>query len=198
MPMPSAPVLIAACSPRKNGNSDCAARILQESLSMPSLISRVADAGIRPCLSCGHCRDHPGTCPLDASGDGAGQLFSLLGQASLGIVVSPVYFYHLPAQAKAWIDRCQRFWFWDPGKKPLGTTVLTAVLLAARPSGEKLFEGAERTLRYMARVCGMDWIPALCLYGLDGPGALAGSSGCGERIRLFAQSLESSMAGKWK
>ena len=34
----------------------------------------------------------------------------------------------------------------DPGKKPLGTTVLTAVLLAARSSGEKLFEGAERTL----------------------------------------------------
>jgi len=194
--MPSPSVLIAACSPRKNGNSDIAARILQESFSVPCAARRIADAGIRPCQSCGHCRAHPGSCALDRDGDGAAGIFSLLMRARLAVLVSPIYFYHLPAQAKALIDRTQRFWHLEPQARPLGKTALTAVLLAGRPSGEKLFEGAERTLRYMALSSGMDWIPALCLYGLDEPGALAGDAGSMGRIRQFAQSLERGMAGK--
>ncbi len=194
--MPFSSVLITACSPRQNGNSDLAASILQENFSVPSTIRRIAEAGIRPCRSCGHCREHPGSCSLDSAEDGAAGLFSLLRHASLGIVVSPVYFYHLPAQAKAWIDRSQRFWFLDRQEKPLRETTLTAVLLAARPSGEKLFEGAERTLRYMAMASGMSWLPALCLYGLDDPQALAESGEAREKIRSFALSLERTMQNK--
>ncbi len=194
MPFPS--VLITACSPRKNGNSDCAARILHDHLTVPSTVRRIADAGIRPCRSCGHCREHPGSCAMDAAEDGTAGMFSLLSHASLGIVVSPVYFYHLPAQAKAWIDRSQRFWFQDPQERPLRDTALTAVLLAGRPTGEKLFDGAERTLRYMAMASGMRWLPPLCLYGLDDSGALAGSPEAMEKIRLFALSLERAMQSR--
>ena len=101
---------IAACSPRRGGNSDCAAETVRLALPVPALTARVADAGVRPCVSCGHCLSHPGECALDGARDGAAALFSHAAAAHLTLIVSPIYFYHLPAQAKAWIDRSQRWW----------------------------------------------------------------------------------------
>ena len=66
---------------------------------------------------------------------------------------------------------------------------MTAVLLGARPRGEKLFEGAERTLRYMALAAGLEWLEPLRLYGLDEVGALAGNREAVERLRAYAAAL---------
>ncbi|MBR4423345.1 MAG: NAD(P)H-dependent oxidoreductase, partial [Mailhella sp.] len=153
---------------------------------VPSLAARVADAGVRPCASCGRCLSHPGECALDGSGDGAAALFAHAAAARLTLIVSPIYFYHLPAQAKAWIDRAQRWWALPASAKPAAGRTLSAILIAARERGEHLFDGAERSLRYMALALGMEWHPALRLYGYDSPGALRADSAAQERIRRFA------------
>ncbi len=181
------PVFLASCSPRRGGNSDFAVSVVRGALGVPSVTYRIAEQGVRPCSSCGYCETHPGACSLDAPGDGAQKLFQALCGAPLGILVSPVYFYHLPAQAKAWIDRSQRFW--PCGMKPGKGRPFTAVLFGARPRGEKLFEGAERTLRYMALALGLEWLEPLRLYGLDGPSDLAADAEASERIRAFAENL---------
>ena len=183
-----AKIVVLNGSPRKGGNGDLIALLLASSLSGQVLTRRIADEHVRPCISCGYCSDHPGECPLDGPQDGARPLFRELCRAGAGVIISPVYFYHLPAQAKAWVDRSQRFW--TGGDKPGAGQVLTAVLYGARPRGEKLFEGAERTLRYMALALGLAWAEPLCLYGLDGPQDLAWNAGAQDRIRAFARALE--------
>lgn len=180
-------VFLAACSPRRGGNSDFAASLVRLTIGAPCEMRRVAEEGVRPCVSCGFCDGRPGECSLDGPGDGAHVLFERMCRSPLSVVVSPVYFYHLPAQAKAWIDRTQRFW--ACGKKPGEGRPVTAVLLGARPRGEKLFEGAERTLRYMALTLGLTWVEPLRLYGLDAPGDLAASPEAADRVRDFASEL---------
>lgn len=187
--MASESALIAACSPRRGGNSDLAARLAAEGLGLPSRLVRVAEASVRPCLSCGVCDRAPGHCALDGPGDGAAGLFAAACSSSLTIVVSPVYFYHLPAQAKAWLDRSQRWWAARPEDRPGQGGTLAALLVAARPRGEKLFEGAERSLRYFASALGMGWGGSLCLYGLDGPDDLAADAEKQAQIRRWAASL---------
>lgn len=178
---------LAACSPRRGGNGDFAASLLASLLPGSVLTKRVADENVHPCISCGRCVGHPGSCALDGPQDGAQALFRDLCRARVGIIVSPVYFYHLPAQAKAWVDRAQCFWAGE--EKPGAGHALTAVLYGARPRGDKLFEGAERTLRYMALALGLSWTEPLRLYGLDGPQDLACNGEAQAGIRDFAAGL---------
>lgn len=183
----AASVFLASCSPRRGGNSDVAVSLLHETIAAPCTVRRVADQHVRPCISCAYCDRHPGSCSLDGPGDGARELFQLMCSSALTVLVSPIYFYHVPAQAKAWIDRAQCFW--KCGDKPGGGRAVTAVLLGARPRGEKLFEGAERTLRYMALAVGLEWLEPLRLYGLDEVGALASNREAVERLRAYAAAL---------
>ena len=71
---------------------------------------------------------------------------------------------------------------------------MTAVLMGARPRGDKLFEGADRTLRYMAKTLGMEWLPPLYLYGLDGPDALVRSAEKQAQLRNWAADLRGARA----
>lgn len=187
MACPSA--LIAACSPRRRGNSDLAAGLVAEGLGMPSSCVRVADASVSPCQSCGACALSPGSCILDVPGDGAARLYGSVFASPLTVVISPIYFYHLPAQAKAWMDRAQRWWMAKPEDRPGCGRTMAALLVAARPRGERLFEGAERSLRFLASSLGMTWGGSLCLYGLDGPGDLAADAEKQARIRGWAAML---------
>lgn len=183
----TAPVFLVSCSPRRGGNSDFAVSLMQRSMKVPCMTRRIADEGVRPCVSCGQCLARPGTCSLDTPGDGAKALFDGMCAAPVSVLVCPVYFYHVPAQAKAWIDRAQRFWACRD--KPGQGRVVTAVLFGARLRGEKLFEGAERTFRYMALALGLTWTEPLRLYGLDGPRDLENSAEACARIASFAETL---------
>ena len=181
------PVFLASCSPRRGGNSDAAALLVRQALGAPCREFRIADEGVRPCVSCGFCDAHPGRCALDAPGDGAKALFDAVCRAPLSVLVSPVYFYHLPAQAKA----CNRprAALLEVRGQARRRTPGHGRAHRARPRGDKLFEGAERTLRYMALALGLEWVEPLRLYGLDGPEDLAGHAEAAARVVEFAASL---------
>ena len=185
--MSSAPVFIASCSPRKGGNCDFAASLVERTLPVRSSIVRVADANVRPCNACGVCDSMPGRCTLDGPTvlpssasvqlppkDGAKALFAAMTLAPVTFIVAPIYYYHIPAQAKAWVDRTQRFWAMN-GESPAKGRAMACILIAARPRGDMLFDGAERSLRWMAKTLGMEWLDPLELYGLEYASALADS-----------------------
>lgn len=183
----SAPVFIASCSPRKGGNCDFAAALVARTLPVSSSVVRVADSCVRPCNACGVCDSMPGRCTLDGptvlpssagtqppARDGAKALFAAMTLAPVSFIITPIYYYHIPAQAKAWVDRTQRFWAMN-GESPAKGKAMACVLIGARPQGVMLFDGAERTLRWMAKTLGMEWLEPLELYGLEHASALADS-----------------------
>lgn len=189
--MSAAPALILACSPRRGGNTDTAAALLAAALSPPTgaasaEIRRVADVEPGPCLACDACAARPGTCVRH---DAALPLLKDMASASAACLVSPIYFYHLPAQAKALVDRAQAFWHLSPDRKPGGGRRLGVVLLGARPRGDKLFSGALLTVRYMAEALGLTVAEPLLLYGLDGADALRSRPDLGERVTEYGRAL---------
>ncbi|MBI9080576.1 MAG: flavodoxin family protein [Pseudodesulfovibrio sp.] len=170
--------VIYAGSHRKGGNSDQAANLLargvQEAGGQTDIIF-IRDHAIMPCQACGFCDksiDHQGSqrCILGEK-DEAWTLFSPLFTARTVLIASPIYFYHLPSMFKTWIDRSQQFWtakttgeHWvaDLPKRTAHT-----VLVAGRPTGKKLFEGAHITLRYFLHNFNIALADPLIFRGVD-------------------------------
>lgn len=178
--------LVLSCSPRRNGNCDTAASLFMQGMGLeprlpadksPVDFLALREYSILPCISCGQCaRFSGGPCPQEGKDD-SGPLLKALYLAPAFCFVAPIYFYHLPSQFKAFIDRGQPQW-------AIRQTVENAampperkawiILVGAREKGEKLFEGSLLTLRYWLKPFGIELAPPLCLYGMDGREDLAG------------------------
>ncbi len=181
------------CSPRPSGNSAAALELFFQGLDAgPKDVQRLflREHSIQPCAGCGRCARHPGLrCPFEAK-DGSAPLLRALETAPALCLVSPIYFYHLPAQFKALIDRTQPFWEarqHGVASRPKQGRPVWAILLAARPKGAKLFEGSLLTLRCCFDNMGLSLRDPLCLYGLDGPGDLAANPEAREAVTAYAR-----------
>ena len=169
---------------------------------------------IIPCTACGACdafaRDLAGSslglealagtgtgegqspfgCPLAREDDSAVLLRSF-ASAPVLCLVSPVYFYHLPALVKGLVDRFQSFW--SLRRHKVGGWVREegrschVILLGARERGEKLFAGSLLTLRYALAPLGVRLARPLLLYGLDKADDLAAHSGKQAEIRNYGK-----------
>lgn len=114
-------------------------------------------------------------CPFSVKDDSTFLLRALAGAASLALI-SPVYFYHLPAQLKALIDRTQPFWELQQSVQSsiqAKKRFCHVILLGARPKGDKLFEGSLLSLRYALAPLGITLPEPLLLYGLEKPADLS-------------------------
>lgn len=140
------------------------------------------DFRIEPCIDCGSCYKGK-SCPFLDKDDSAELLESFLHAPMLAIV-APIYFYHLPAQLKALLDRCQQYYAW----KELGVGGLDAlpkrkafiVLAGARQRGDQLFTGSLLTLKLALAPFNISLKAPLLLNGLDAPGDI------GKRPDYFA------------
>ena len=63
-------------------------------------------ANINPCIGCGHCADKL-QCNFH---DDMPDIYSLIKEADIISVSSPLYFSSFPSPLKAMIDRCQLLW----------------------------------------------------------------------------------------
>jgi multimeric flavodoxin WrbA len=206
---PSAPDCVLACSPRRTGNTDTAADLVRDALregeSRPCEVRRVADLPLRPCSACGLCDARPGECSLDkefffppagaAVRDEGLPLLRALCRAPVACLISPLYFYHFPGQAKCLLDRAQTFRTLPPARKPGAGKTLGVVLLGGRSRGEKMFAGALLSLRYVADSLGMNPAEPLLLRGLDETGALRRRPAAQRAIRAYALFLKASVPG---
>ncbi len=179
--------LIMSLSPRAGGNSDHAAALFARSLDRQPRPVFLREHQIEPCTGCGSCAED-GRCRIGE--DWAEELFLQLDHASGLVLTAPVYFYHLPSQAKAWIDRAQsRYMARQNGLRTPGVERLAyVVLVAGRTRGENLFTGILPTLKYFLQVFDFRIEKTLFLRGLDGPDDFSRDRAAEEAVRDLARS----------
>ncbi len=140
-------------SPRRGGNTDTLLEAMlagvEEAGGAVERI-RLCDLEIKPCIGCGVC-EKTGVCSI--TDDDMVVLYNKISAGNRIIVASPIYFYGITAQAKAFVDRCQTLWSrkhlakkegrWRPDPNRRGF-----FLSCAATEGKKLFDGAVMTMRY--------------------------------------------------
>ena len=147
-------IYIFACSPRKGGNCDTMAKYLAkgvEEFGGQSKIIYLRDYNIMPCIGCGYCFSHKeNACVLEQEDDVL-KLFAFLDSHAPVIMLAPIYFYHLPAYCKSFIDRAQKYWARRVKEDTKSHTKyikkVQVALVAARLKGEHLFTGSLMSLR---------------------------------------------------
>ncbi|MBG0777270.1 MAG: flavodoxin family protein [Desulfovibrionaceae bacterium] len=180
---------VFACSPRAGGNSDAAAEHFARGAVRAGAAAHVIhlrDHQVLPCLACSCCADDPdGRCPL-ALRDQSAPLFDALCRAPFVCFAAPIFFYHLPAHLKAFIDRGQSFY----QRRRAGDAVLAALprrkawvaLVAGRPAGERLFDGAVLTLKYFLEPFNLELAGTHLYRGVDEPGDLGALEAACEQL----------------
>ena len=164
-------------SPRKNGNTE---------LLLDSLLKGAGSHGadivkldvcrmrISPCLGCGKC-ERQGRCTLD---DEMSRVYPLLEKTHHVVVATPVYFYGVTAQLKAFVDRCQVLWsrkyvLGNPAPPTVNGKRRKGHLLAiAGSSGKRVFEGVILTVRIFFDALNVEFGETLLARGIDKKGAI--------------------------
>lgn len=131
-------------SPRKNGNSETMAQAVASGLLSQDDNTveyiRLNKLKISPCQACGGCNTS-GNCIIK---DDMSELYLKTDEADRLFLVSPIYFYALTAQIKAFMDRCQARW---SRKYLLGQEFRKNdprsghLISCAATAGDKLFDG---------------------------------------------------------
>ena len=187
--------LTLACSPRKYGNCDSAAALFAwAAFSDTASVTHLRSHPVSPCIACDACAGQDRIslhqqavqghtplwkCPLGAKDDSA-FLLQRLALASRLCIVAPIFFYHLPAQLKALLDRLQPVWLsttdQGEGGGPFAPHLCHVILIAGRPRGDQLFTGSLLTLRHALAGLNIRLAEPLLLRGFDAPGSLAADS----------------------
>lgn len=148
-------------SPRKKGNTNYLLSAFMEeaeNLGAQTRIIEVAQKNIVPCLGCGFC-EKKGRC-ITKNDDMTNEIYYLLREADVVVLATPIYFYNVPAQLKALIDRTQTLWsrkyklnLTDPARN-----YRRGFLLAqGATKGKNLFEGVDLTAKYFFDAVGADF-----------------------------------------
>jgi multimeric flavodoxin WrbA len=154
-------VLVFLGSPRKKGNSEILTEKVLEGVKKaggsPETI-RLCDLKISPCISCGGC-DKTGKCVVE---DDMTPLYDKIITIDKIIVASPIFFYGITAQTKAFIDRTQALWNRKRLLQKKGDWVENPerkgfFISVAATRGSRIFEGAVLTMRYGFDAMGLSY-----------------------------------------
>jgi multimeric flavodoxin WrbA len=163
-------------SPRKGGNSDALldkalAGARSEGAEIKTIYAR--ELKIAGCRECGGC-DKTGECLVE---DAMQEVYPRLVEADIIILATPIFYYAVPAQLKALIDRTQAMWSKRLLTKPReqwknhesGKGYLIAV---GATKGKNLFEGVELTARYFFDAMDMSYEGGLFYRRVEGKDAI--------------------------
>ncbi|MBA3011919.1 MAG: NAD(P)H-dependent oxidoreductase [Proteobacteria bacterium] len=160
-------------SPRKNGNSEYLLTAFLEACKSFGATTRVIHPeklDIGPCRELLVC-EKKGFCPIRDEMEEKG--YSLVKEADVVVLASPVFFYNVTAQAKVFIDRCQMFW----GRKyklklidPDGYHRQGFLLGVGASGGKRLFEGMELTAKYFFDAISADYSGSLTYRNVEDAG----------------------------
>ena len=159
-------------SPRREGNTEI---LLDEALRGASdhggLCEKIIlrDLRITPCLEIYKCAED-GVCAIQDEMQG---LFPKIIQAERLLLASPIFFYSVPALAKAMIDRCQSLW----AKKYILKLPVSPIaerkgvfISVAATRGKKLFDGVRLTVKYFFDAIDVAYSDELFVRGADEKG----------------------------
>lgn len=168
-------ILIFNGSPRRRGNTDLLLAKIEEGIQQAGQKAEqisLAHLAIHPCTGCGHC-EIEGQCIIK---DDMTPLYDKIEAAHRIVVGSPIYFYGVTAQAKAFVDRCQALWSrkYLLGKiRPEREHLRGYLVSAAASAGGKVFDGARMTLRYAYDAMDFTYSGELLVQGVDSKGSVA-------------------------
>jgi multimeric flavodoxin WrbA/protein-tyrosine-phosphatase len=179
-------------SPRKKGNSDHLLTLFLKACESHGARTRVIHPeklDIGPCRELLVC-EKKGVCPIRDEMEEKG--YSLVKQADVVVLASPVFFYNVTAQAKVFIDRCQMFW----GRKyklglkdPDGYSRQGFLLSVAASGGKRLFEGVELTAKYFFDAISADYAGSLTYRNVEDAGDILPRPELAEEIQDAAKHL---------
>lgn len=168
--------VIFKCSHHRNGNSDHAADLFLQGIRAAggaAEIINLGDMDFEHCIGCLKCRTAADNRCIFAEKDGAQELYDKIISAPFTFFASPIYFYHLPSRLKTFIDRGQWAFEAATGNSAVMDGLCTrpayACLFAGRPKGEKLFEGAELSLKFFLKFFKAELKPSMVFRGIDEP-----------------------------
>ncbi|MGC1403793.1 MAG: flavodoxin family protein [Thermodesulfobacteriota bacterium] len=163
-------------SPRPGGNSDLLLdKVLEGAGASGAEIQRiyVREMKISGCQECGGC-DKTGECVIP---DEMQQVYPKLLDSEILFLSSPIFFYGLPSQAKALVDRSQAMW----SKRALekspeqrkrydhGRGYLIAV---GATKGKNLFDGVQLTAKYFFDALDKSYEGGLFFRAIEGKGSI--------------------------
>ncbi|MBE0585994.1 MAG: flavodoxin family protein [Desulfofustis sp.] len=185
-------ILVILGSPRKNGNSEIAARTVsdrvQQHLGGSVDVVRLAKRNIAPCIGCGGCAE-TGLCVIK---DDMGELYPVLDTADIILLASPTYFYGLSAQTKAFIDRIQARW---SRKYLLNVKVREQdrrrgyLICTAATQGKRLFDGSILVAKSFFDAIDVTYGGELLIRGVDEKGAMQENRDEMQRADDFARQI---------
>lgn len=162
-------MLVVLGSPRKKGNGETLARKVAEAVEQDGGTVdyiRLNDLNIRPCQGCGGC-DKTGSCVIK---DDMTAVYEKVDEADRILLVSPVYFYGLSAQCKAFGDRFQARWSRKYNLKQRfrqGEGRKGYLLSTAATRGAKIFDCSILTARYIYDAMDVEYGGELLVKGVD-------------------------------
>ena len=118
-------------------------------------------------------------------------LYAKIAKADAIVLAAPIYFYGLPSQAKATIDRCQLFFNMTYRRKePIRTKPGKGFFMSVGATkGHRLFDGAVLTVKYWFDALGIEYAGDALFRGVDEPGAILERPDALEQARGLADLL---------
>lgn len=167
-------VLIVIGSPRKKGNTDLLISKVMEGIAEAggsSEVVRLVDYDINPCIGCGGC-EKEGKCVVQ---DDMQEMYPKIDAADRIIIASPIYFYSVTAQTKAFVDRSQAMWsrkYLLNIRLPQDVEKIGYLVSVAATKGERVFESAVLSARYSLDAMDYKYGGEFVVRGADKRGAI--------------------------
>ena len=161
-------------SPRRKGNTEILLdRALAGAEASGAQVEKVIVSKLRiaPCREMYTCLKD-GNCSIK---DDMQELYTKLVEADRVIFASPIFFYGIPSQAKALVDRCQALWV---RRHILGIVQdkaggrKGAFISMGATKGERLFDGSILTVKYFFEAIGVRYAHELLVRGVDHKGEI--------------------------
>ena len=164
-------------SPRRGGNTDI---LLDEFLrgcterGAACERIRICELRVGGCRGCGGC-EKTGRCVVE---DDMQPIYEALERSDRIVMAAPIYFYNVPAQAKAVIDRTQALWTrkyirQEAGGGPAPRADRRGFFIGVGATrGKRLFDGTLYTMRYFFDAVDVEYAGALVYGEVDEKGAI--------------------------
>lgn len=178
-------------SARKGGNTEALLRQIIQGIEQyhgEYTFYRLPELDIHPCIGCGTC-EKTGECIFK---DDMQKIYKSIADADRIIIGSPIYFYNVTAQTKAFIDRCQTLWSRKYLlRQKIGNTVDRRgyFVSVAATRGDKVFEGAKLTVRYGFDAMDCTFTDSLLFRGMDERGSVASNPDLMQKAADFGINL---------
>lgn len=186
-------VLFVLGSPRKSGNSETmahsAAEVVQHNGASVEML-RLHGANILPCTGCGGCEKNDGDCVVRS--DDMTKMYEAVDRADRIVLVSPVYFYGVTAQAKIFIDRFQAYWarkYLHKKVTPENSNKKGFFMGCAATSGKKVFDGCLLTVKCFFDSLDIGYGGSLLIRGIDHPEAASKDEAILSQCKQFGEEI---------